>query len=370
MAHSLFAVAVVVGALGVGACSRTTSAPRDEERAGDEHPVAPETVGLDPTVIAGVVRQGETDPRRDLQSLVVARRGTVAVEHYFHGARRDDLHDIRSATKSLTGTLVGIALEDGKLQSLDQRVRPLLGAPASGDARWNELTVRHLLEMRSGLDANDWIDDSPSPGTEARMEAASDRLRFALDTPMRSKPGDTWQYASVNTLLLGRIVAAATGRPLETYAEQKLFSALGITRYEWLRDAQGHVVPQGNLRLRSRDLVKLGILFAAGGRWNGQQLVARAWIDSATRERTTFEPDPATGLGELYRGYGDHWWTGRATVGTRTVAFYFASGNGGQRLFVVPSEELVVVVTSTAYNRGYAHRRAHSLLEGILSALR
>lgn len=292
------------------------------------------------------------------------------LEEYFNGTDRETRQDIRSAAKSITGTLIGIALQEKRIASLDASLVSVFPAqmPDADRSDKARVTVRQLLEMRSGFDADDWNDDPKSAGTESRMEGAADRLLFALHVPMAARPGERWQYSSVNTLLLGRIVSAATGRDLAAYADDKLFTPLGFGRWDWRRDAQGQIVPQGNLSVRARDLLKFGLLFQQRGRWHGRQLVPEAWIDEATISHSTLPSDADTGLGDLYKGYGYQWWTGATNTISGTRSYYFASGNGGQRLFIVPSLDLVVVVTSSAYNRGYAHRRAHMLFERVLTA--
>jgi CubicO group peptidase (beta-lactamase class C family) len=294
----------------------------------------------------------------------------LVLEAYFNGGDADKPRDIRSVAKTITGTLVGIAHHEGQLDSLDNPILTLFpNVPESAkDSKRVKITTRHLLEMRSGFDADDWWENPNSAGTETRMEAATDRLSFALKLPLSTFPGTRWQYSNVNTMLLGRVVSAVTKRDLLDYAEEKLFGPLGFGPHHWRRDPQGNVVAQGNLSLRSRDLLKFGLLFQQGGRWNGRQLVPKSWIDKATRPHGALPRDPTTGLGDMFQGYGLHWWTAEVSTASSKHSFYFASGNGGQRVVVVPSLDLVVVVTSAAYNRGYAHRRAHRILTRIIAA--
>lgn len=368
---------LILGAL-AGLCtylvqptSSRQAAPKVAEAPDREFEIAtPADGGLRSSDLSSLVETARRDERKDLRSLLIARRGRLVLEEYFNGTDRETRQDIRSAAKSITGTLIGIALQEKRIASLDASLASVFPAqmPDADRSDKAHVTVRQLLEMRSGFDADDWNDDPKSPGTESRMEVAADRLIFALHVPMAARPGERWQYSSVNTLLLGRIVSAATGRDLAAYADDKLFTPLGFGRWEWRRDAQGQIVPQGNLSVRARDLLKFGLLFQQRGRWHGRQLVPEAWIDEATTSHSTLPSDADTGLGDLYKGYGYQWWTGSTKTAGATRSYYFASGNGGQRLFIVPSLDLVVVVTSSAYNRGYAHRRAHMLFERVLTA--
>jgi CubicO group peptidase (beta-lactamase class C family) len=302
---------------------------------------------------------------------LVARQNQLVFEAYFNGSDRETPHDIRSAAKSITGTLVGLALHGGRIRSLDAPVLEFLNEYEPGTSAStgkSNVTIRHLLEMTSGFDADE--DDPQTAGSEDRMEATQDWVRFALNVPMAAPAGKRWAYASINTVLLGQVVSSATGRDLEDYANEKLFAPLEFRRYHWRRGPQGHVVAQGNFAVRPRDLLKFGLLFLGRGRWRDQQLVPRRWVDEATIPRIRFSHDRGAGYGELYKGYAYHWWTGEEQIGALTVPLYFASGNGGQRLFVVPDVDVAVVVTSSAYGLGSAHRRSHALLRQILTAVR
>jgi CubicO group peptidase (beta-lactamase class C family) len=331
---------------------------------------SPEAVGLRPDVLRSLLDADARDVHRDLRSVLVARQNRLVFEAYFNGSDRETLHDIRSAAKSITGTLVGLALHDGRIPSLETPFLEFLQqyAPetATTAGKW-KVSVGHLLEMTSGFDANE--DDPQTPGSEDRMEATQDWVRFALDVPMVAPPGQRWAYASINTVLLGAIVSSVTGRDLEDWANEKLFAPLKFGPYHWRRGPQGHVAAQGNLSVRPRDLLKFGLLFLQQGRWGDRQLVPGRWIGEATFPRIELPHGQKTGYGELYTGYAYHWWTGAEHVGTRTVPFYFASGNGGQRLFVIRDLDLVVVVTSSAYGLGRAHRRSHAILRQVLTAL-
>jgi CubicO group peptidase (beta-lactamase class C family) len=331
---------------------------------------SPEAAGLRPDVLGSLLDACAREAHRDLRSVLVARQNQLVFEAYFNGSDRETLHDIRSAAKTITGTLVGLALHDGRIPSLEtpfleffQQYGPETATTAG---KW-KVSIRHLLEMTSGFDANE--DDPQSPGSEDRMESTRDWVRFALDVPMAAPPGQRWAYASINTVLLGAIVSSVTGRDLEDWANEKLFAPLDFRPYRWRRGPQGEVAAQGNLSVRPRDLLKFGLLFLAEGRWRDRQLVPEGWIGDATHPRVELPRDQETGYAELYKGYAYHWWTGAEQVGPRMVPFYFASGNGGQRLFVIRDLDLVVVVTSSAYGLGRAHRRSHAILREILAAV-
>lgn len=367
-----FMVAGVIA--GIAACSRPfdPGSQTSEARAVEGiRIVAPSDVGLRAEVLESVSSGAARDPHGDLESILVARNGCLVMEVYFNGANQDTLRDVRSVAKSLTSILFGIALHEAQIGSLDTSILRFFAGYAEDpiSSEKAKITVRDLLEMRSGLDADDWRNSPESRGTESRMENAEDRLMFALHVPMANAPGEQWRYSSANTLILGRMLEVATGRDLEEYARDRLFGPLGFGRYEWRRDKQGHVVPQGNLLVRARDLLRLGLLLAAEGRWQGRQLVPDSWIKESVHPWSALPKDPDTGLGDLYKGYGYHWWTSTEPTPVGAVDLYFASGNGGNKLFIVPALQLVVVVTASAYNQRYAHRRSHGILRSILGAV-
>jgi CubicO group peptidase (beta-lactamase class C family) len=323
----------------------------------------PEQVGLQPARLQSLLDRLQLDPFPDLHSLLVWRRGQLVLERYFNGASRDDLHDVRSAGKSVTSALVGIALDQQALASIDH---PMLSffpdhrPPQRANAWIERISVRHLLEMRSGFDADE--ERPESAGYEDKLAAAQDWLQFALQVPVTRAPGSAWAYASLNTMLLGRIVEAATGRDVQAVAEEFLFAPLGITSYQWERAPDGHIVGQGNLWVRGRDALKFGLLYLHHGQWHDQQVLSPRWVEESTRLRTPLALDN-------YVGYGYQWWRGLELSGDHQVEFAFASGNGGQKIVVVDALEMVIVITSTAYGLGRGQQRSHSIIRDLLQAV-
>lgn len=323
----------------------------------------PEDEGFDPTALAETISFIEDDAHGDFRSLVVARNGRLVLDQYFNGHGPDSLNDIRSAAKSITSTLVGIALAEGLIPNETTPVLSLFPGymPVSHDeAGKRAITVEHLLTMASGLDAN--ADDPASPGYEDRMWESEEWVRFVLDLPMANPPGETWMYASANSFLLGAAVEDASGQTLEAYAEQKLFAPLGMTRYAWAETPTGRTVGQGNLWIRARDMAKIGQLYLNGGRWEGEQVVPEDWIRRSVEERY---PVPWQG----YDHYGYGWYTHELEVRGRMFSYFLASGNGGNKIYVFPEEQMVVVTQSAAYNTGYGQRRSFEILKRVLAAV-
>ncbi len=273
--------------------------------------------------------------------------------------------DIRSATKSITALLVGIALDRGQLRSLDQRVIDLLPEYAeqlSGDSRKVRMTVRDLVSMRSGLDCDDWNPDSP--GHEDRMYRKRDWLRFWASAPQLSAPGERFSYCTGNVIALGRILAHASGVSVSEYAQQHLFGPLGITQARWATWNRGADTDSGgHLRIHPTDLARIGQLVLDGGRHGEVQVVSREWIDTMTTAHTDIPGRP--------QKYGYLWWVDEIrNPEARGGRVWMAWGNGGNFLVLLPEQHSVVVFSGTRFNRPEALEPLHWIRDRILPELR
>jgi CubicO group peptidase (beta-lactamase class C family) len=321
---------------------------------------APADQGMDPAVLGELDRQvPEQYPQ--VRSLLVVRHGYLVYERYWQGFDAADGHEIHSVTKSVVSALVGIALRDHALRSLDQTVGDLLAAhlPRHADPRLRAVTVRQLLTMTGGLPGDD-----PSTGGDVRLSVrlfrSRDWLGHILGRPLADKPGTTFAYSNASSHLLSAIIADATGQSTLAFARARLFGPLGINSdnafqpraerltatpaqqqaYQraavaWPRDPQGYHFGFGETKLPPRDLAKLGYLYLNGGRWDTTQLLPADYVRASTQPHS--KP-----FGRV--GYGYQWWTD-------TVALhgsFYASGFGGQRIQVVPDLDLVVVITADA----------------------
>lgn len=293
--------------------------------------VEPEVVSLDAKALATAGDQAGQIAR--MRSLLVVREGKLAYERYYGGWTADTLADVRSVTKSVVSTLVGIALQEGHIQSLDQTVGELLPGPEFDltSAHWL-VTVRHLLTMTGGFFWNevntrgyaDWI-------------TSGDHVGYILDRPFEDQPGSQFRYNSAATHLLGVIVEKATGRSLAAYADAVLFGPLGISERRWEALTSGYVNGGAGLDLRPRDLARFGQLFLQEGWSGGRSVVPSAWIDEATAR---WVPDLG-GVGPISStSYGFLWWLDPAR------GAYFAWGFAGQFVYVAPNLDLVVVATT------------------------
>lgn len=330
--------------------------------------------GLDTVLLGSLAARVADNTFQRMTSVVVALDGKLAYEGYFNGADRDRQHDARSATKTLAGMLVGLAIERGAIRGVDARVLDFFPdrrkAIKNPDPRKDAVTLEDLLTMSSLLECND--DNEYSSGNEERMYVSEDWLGFFLDLPIKgfppweTKPEDSpyhrsFSYCTAGVFALGAVLERATGRPVPELAREWLFAPLGIEQVTWHRSPLGITMMGGGTRLRSRDLLKLGMLYLAGGRWNGRQVVPQPWVETSTAAHAQAS-DTDT--------YGYLWW--RRDFVSRGKAFpaYYMTGNGGNKVVVVPSAKLVAVITSTLYNTRGMHQQSDKLLtDYVLAAL-
>ena len=318
----------------------------------------PEDQHIDPTALQTLFTTLTADPHHDIKGIVILRHNTLVAESYFNGDTATSLHDIRSATKSITATLMGIAIDHHFIHSVDDPVSLYLpNLPADKQA----ITIRDLLNMRSGLDADD--EDPTSPGNEDRLDQSTDWLKTAFAVPMKRPPGQAYLYCSLNAFLTGAIIENATHLPLDQFAKQQLFDPLDIHTFQWRHIPIHRITGQGNLSITTRDLARIGQLYLNNGTFNGHQLVSRNWVQTSLASQVPIAfSDPYADF------YGYMWYTKPEPVAGHTILVHFASGNGGNKIYIIPSLDMVVAITSSAYGTNYGQRRSQDILLKILSA--
>ncbi|MDQ3283507.1 MAG: beta-lactamase family protein [Acidobacteriota bacterium] len=255
----------------------------------------------------------------DVHALLIARHGKLVLEEYFHGHSREALHEMRSATKSVTSLLFGAA---GLSPSTP--VYESLGA-ATGDERKRALRAEHLLTMSSGFYCDDSDDKAPgNENTLQEQENEKDWYRFTLNLPMSEAPGAKAVYCSVNANLLGAMIARATHEPLAESFDRLIARPLQFDRYALNIQPTGEAYMAGGMQLTARDFLKIGQVMLSGGKWHGRTIVSADYARRAT--------SPLTHIGNS--GYGYLWWNDRKS--------FYADGNGGQTVIVVPELDLVI----------------------------
>jgi CubicO group peptidase (beta-lactamase class C family) len=253
-------------------------------------------------------------------------------------------HDIRSISKSVISLLIGAATADGIFPALDLAVLDYLSEYS--DLRRpgkDQITFRHLLTMSQGLKWDEHRNWSSPENNERQLLEASDPCRYVLQQPMAMPPGIAFRYCGGATTLLAAALSKAAGCKFEIYARDRFFDPLGIVDLEWLNFAGAEMAAGfAGLRLRPRDLAKLGQLVVAAGQWRGKEIMPASWISESTEPRMNVETHAA-----LFYGY--HWWLGRSLLKGRELSWIAGFGAGGQRLFIVPALDLVLAVNAFNY---------------------
>ncbi|MDN5201704.1 serine hydrolase [Fulvivirgaceae bacterium BMA10] len=324
-----------------------------------------EDSGFDKDSIENLLRNINDTPPSDFRGLVVIKNNRIVIEEYFNTFWRNSIHDIRSAGKSVTSMLLGIALKDGLVQNLEQDVYSFFpeNKYPSLNEDYRQVKLKHLLDMSSGLDADT---DRPQTTGHAVNWIAKDNWKdYLLNVPLTSTPGKKWVYADINPLLIAAVIEETSGMSLKDYARKKLFGPLGIEQFYWYTNAANQTGAAGNLYISTLDFAKLGVLVLNEGRWKDTQIIDPDYIKSLSNE--TFDLSDNNPYADAY---GMLWYKSRRTFGGKKVAYLFASGNGGNHLIVIPKEEMVIALTSSAYGQRYAHRRSYNIMGKILASLK
>ncbi len=333
-----------------GEAAISCGAPLETE--GEWPTASPEQAGLDPAILCSLNEALDKSPEMNVHAALVVRGGKLIYETYRAGEDQEwgeklgvtshtpqMLHDVRSISKSVASLLVGIALDRKLIASIDDPVFAYF--PEYAEIRTpdkDRILLRHLLAMRSGLAWNESVPYSDPTNSEIMMTRSQEPYRFVLEQRVWSEPDAQWNYSGGDTQLLAGVIQKVTGKPLPEFAEEALFEPLGITQFTWKYMPNGEVAAASSLRLRPRDMAKVGELVLRKGLWNGRRVVSEAWIEESTRAR----PDG-------WPLYGYQWWVGESIVGERTISWIAGRGLGGQRIYIVPALDLIVVITAGRY---------------------
>ena len=316
-------------------------------------------VGLNEKIIQSMLDSIVNGNYPNIHSVLIYRNNKLAYENYFPGMdqhrgkgnigfvdhHRDSLHDLRSVTKTFVGAAVMIAIDQGKIKSLDQKVFDFFPEHAKLDTGLKkDITIRHLLTMSSGLE---WSEDLPytdPKNSETAMDRSNDPVLYVLSQSIVSRPGSVFNYSGGSTQLLAAVVERATSIPIDQFAAKYIFSPLGIKDFHWVKRKEGIPIAASGLRLRSRDMIKFGILLLNNGQWNKTQIISRSLSEGAMKRQTSDPPGPPN------VGYGYQIWIRTFKNGNDSVTVARAAGNGGQNIFIDKKHNIVVVVTAGNYN--------------------
>ena len=318
-------IALVLTSLAVALLSGCGNTPSDSRSwPGAEWATStPEAEGMDPALIQQALDYA-FEAQHNTQGVVVVRNGVIVAQRYSEGRDAESLGTSWSMGKSVAGALIGLARDRGFIESIDQPAADYL--PAWRGTPNASITIRDLLEMRSGLEWN-----------EGRQNAMLyldpvDQVAFSLALPLGPTPGTIFNYTSPNSMLLAAIASAAVGEPAREFAQRVLFEPIGMPAQWWI-DGSGNTMGYCCLDARTRDYARFGLLFARGGAWRDNQVISSDWVMEST---TPLEGAPF---------YGLQWWlnTNGMMIESAPDSLYAARGLHDQNIYVLPEEDLVVV---------------------------
>ena len=307
----------------------------EEENNNDWEFDVPENHGVDSALLDNFYNAiGDTN----INSVVIAKNGVIIDEYYKDDYDENSVFSLRSCTKSFSGALIGIALEQGLLSSVDVKLSEFFPQLAEADyENKQEITVEHMLTHTSGIAWYEW-----AGGTMFMEFTRSDNwVDFVLSQPMATKPGDVFNYTTGGSHMLAAVLQQATGKTAAEFGQEYLFDPLGMDSVQWRTDPQGITDGGNGVSMTSRDAAKFGQLYLNGGKWGDKQIIPKEWVEMSVETQAAGSP----GTGE----YGYSWWL--KSFGGYDA--YYAMGHGGQYIFVVPELELVTVITSRS-NDTYA----------------
>ena len=328
--------------------------------------------GLDSTIINKIDTAITNGTYPNIHSLLIVRDDKLVYEKYWAGKdqrwgddlglikhNQESLHDIRSISKSVVSACVGIAIDQGKIKNVDQRVFEFFPDYAKLDTGIRSaLTIKHLLTMSSGIVWNEDIPYDNPENSEIRMTRSPNQVEYVLSQPLEFPPGQVWKYNGGTTQLLAAIIEKTTGKKVDEFAKEFLFQPLGITRFEWVK-YPGTDLPAAasGVRLRSRDLLKFGLLYNNGGKWGDKPLISQQWVEESFQSHVQ-----RTGSGS----YGYQFWLWRDTVNNKPVPFVFATGNGDQKIIFDKTHDLLIVSTAGNYNKWDIKQNVYALVKNYV----
>lgn len=308
----------------------------------------PDSVNMDSRKIEQVYLDFFNEERYPTaQSLLIVRHGKLVAEAYCKDAADlYSLHNIKSATKSITSILTGIMLDLGRIESLDNSLYDYLPEYFDDDIRKRSITIRHILTMETGLEFDDDIH------TREMLYNHGSSLTYVLKKDLVFDPGTDWYYGDGNPQLISGLIQKTSGMTESEFAEEYLFDPLGITNYLWETTHDSLTLGSIGLWLTARDMAKIGFLMANKGMWYGTRVVSESWVTESTRKQSSFS------------NYGYYWYL------VEDKAFY-AEGHGGQLIWVYPEYDLVVVITSNPYTKSWNLSEPYtSIFSGIIASLK
>ena len=329
-----------------------------------------EEEGVNLEKIAKLIEDILDEKYKNVHSVLLVANGKLILEEYFYDFHRERPHQIRSATKSISSILTGIAIDQGLIEDVTEKTYPFLRSyepPNGWDMRVRDVTIKSILSMTSGYDCDDF---TTGHACELNMKNSDDWLMYAVSLPMAHEPGSYWAYNSVSPQLIEEIISEKSGISFMDFSNKYLFEPLGITDFHWFLTPKGRTYVSGAARMRPRDMAKIGHLALNKGKWKNTQIVSEQWIFESTKEHIS-PPVHSLLAKSSYGtcGYGYLWWTKDFSINKENIQSFFATGNGGQMIFVFPRLNLVAVFTQGNYNSSLANQPFDMLTDYIIPAM-
>jgi CubicO group peptidase (beta-lactamase class C family) len=296
---------------------------------------------MDPEIIGQASWEIQNGDFEEVHSLLIARHGKLVFEEYYwDGHDGDFLHNLNSVTKSIASAAIGIAVDQGLIAGAHQKIIDFFPEHAdliSLDPQKREMELWHLLTMSAGFEWIEGVGFETFSDSHAMMNS-DDEIRFVLEKPIVTDPGSEWFYNDGLTMMLDGIIRKVSGMGTDDFAQEFLFDPLGITSVNWKSFSDKYTNVDGGLQMRARDLAKIGQLYLNNGKWENQQILSEEWINSSVTPWIQADA-------EFY--YGFQWWLEPIRnipgIDSELDDIWLASGFGGQKLFVIPQFDMVVV---------------------------
>ena len=302
---------------------------------------------------------------KEINSVVVLHENEIIYEKYYNGYDSSSLHNTRSASKSITGILIGMAIDQKYIDSEKDPIFKYLDnydSAKNPDKRKEDITIEDLLTMSSILECDDF--NQFSRGHEERMYLVEDWVNFFIDLPIKgyaewvTKPEDSpfgrsFSYCTAGVVTLGRIIELATEMTITEFTKKHLFDPLEIKNYQWQYTPTGMAMTGGGLQLTSYDYAKIGQLYLNKGLWKNKPLVSSGWIEKSTKPQVQFMPNMK---------YGYLFWISNFGTKNNQYDSYYMSGAGGNKIAVIPDLNAVIVITSTLFGSANAHQQSEKIL--------
>lgn len=327
-------------------------------------------VGMQESVINELIDSIKSGFYPNRHSLLIYKNDKLVSENYFTGQDYDwgrdigivkhsdtVLHDMRSVSKSIVSACIGIAIAQGKIESVDQLIFDFFKdyEQFNNDGR-EKFTIKHFLTMASGLEWNEEMPYDNPLNSETQMDQSGDAIGFVLSRKLTVNPGTEWKYNGGTTEVLAAIIKRVTGMNVYEYSKKYIFEPMGITKSEWTNSTgTKNPAAASGLRLTSRDMLKFGILYYNRGKWENKQIVPKEWVVESLNSSITRKDG----------GYGYQFWIYNYTIQGKKVTIPAAVGNGDQRIYFDKTNNLLVVTTAGNYNMWDIENNASAVLKKI-----